>query len=533
MILFSLAVAFVASSAISYINCGSDDDLEILQYGRLTDMRICESIARMHRYLDMDQDMTPEERCKRYAVLLYKTDGAPYEATVFSVLKMDEDTLDSQYKEINPGMMSWIYMVSIDRYRITELAPPFLELIKCLRLLDTAYARSYLANGELMVIESLYKKVLGLPDPTSNVDYLDLRTFNTAFQRNIRDLFSKYLDVDRIGKCGLTEDQTCLRPSAIDRSADDQASTSNKEAVAQEQQPVTARRQTSDNRKRERSRLNQQRLRLFHPNLVRERGRRHQRSWNQRKKQKDFIKLRSDDKSDDSKIVRRAIVQKRYREKQRQRQIKLLARYDLEKSKPLDQILLEHLSQREEEQSQQPQTGVPGLPSVRARLAPFTAVAPQPRVKKSRLPKILPPTDNPSISSSHPDEPLDNTEALLPDQSLDQFIDSFGETSLDTLLDPDLDDYFEVDDYLIDCSIEGEQDHVDDVGSTMNCFEPESEEERRTHQDLIDSGSQVNDSNTVMQIVSDPLRREGSSVDPQTTVPAISSPDRDRQGGTI
>lgn len=217
-----------------------------------------------HRFNDVSQAinyisahlpaaMSMQERCRRYAVLshLALLEKRPHESTVLKVLNMDEHSLTTHYDAIDVNRVSELYMSAIDRYRITELAPPLIDLVECLRRIESPAVKAYLGNWEMVIIVHLYRQVLGLPHDGLNLDDVDYTQLHPAFLFALRNLFSQYLDLDTVFA------GTPLK--AIESSTDcpkmiAEASTDDKQH----------RKEIMLNRRREQSRLAQQRLRLLH-----------------------------------------------------------------------------------------------------------------------------------------------------------------------------------------------------------------------------------------------------------------------------
>lgn len=526
MNLIGLTIVLVALSSVDNTVCGQGESADEQVDGKLTDFRVCETIDKLHKYLP--QELSPEAKCKRYAVLLYNTDGGPYETTVYSVLKLDDVAIAKQYKEMDPVKLSWFYMVSIDRYRITSLSPPFLDLINCLRMLGTYHAHAYLGNQELNVLENLYKKVLGLPGVTIDIDDLDFTNFNTPFQQSIRNLFGKYLDVDHLGKSGLSKDQTCLGSDPFAAAKISRAAITELQLNEKELESILEQREKSANRKRERSRLNQQRLRLFHPEKMRERGRKSQRKWELHRKQREWIEQASGQPEPESRRRRREqkrVLQKRYREKKR------LIR-QLERRHQVQKFLDDKLKRSNQDEGQGPsqdqlgmdprqgQQLLPTLSSVSTQSMPFIPVASAPAVHiglsglDASLPVASPHNHDQSASLR---TQSDLTGAEMPDGSFDQaFYEMIYKSTSDN---PSTEsDYQYRPDYQTMHS-EGESDRGqnDDVLSRMQFFEPESEQERLMHQDLINSATQTDDTDTMMQQLLNSPFTGSSSADPQAT----------------
>lgn len=213
-----LSLTFAALSALAGdIDCVRNKDktpIHPILAERFQD--VSRAINYMHKYLP--SDMTMDEKCKRYAVLSTKpiSEKLPHE-TVTNVIKMNNDDLDRYYNEIDVRRMIWNYMVAIDRYRVTQLAPPFIDIVECLRRIDTNEVRRYLSNPELLVILDLYKQALGLPDTTIDIRGLNFTKFHHSFRTTIENLFSQSFRTDKISGDTLS-DQSNSNDSPYKRS---------------------------------------------------------------------------------------------------------------------------------------------------------------------------------------------------------------------------------------------------------------------------------------------------------------------------
>lgn len=219
-----------------------------------------------------------EEKCQRYAVLLSMsaTLGVPYELSVSKLIMLDGYSLNLQYQKIDADDMSSFYMSAIDRYRITQLAPPFLEIIECLRMIDKPFVKVYLSNDELKIIVDLYKMVLGMPVTMVNLSGADLRTFHPSFQKTLRQLFQGHLNFDHTDD--LPEPRHNSRWRMINFADQNELNSlgllDDKQLAAEWQRQQRAIRQRRYrekhvHRRREWSRLTQQRLRLLNPDEAR------------------------------------------------------------------------------------------------------------------------------------------------------------------------------------------------------------------------------------------------------------------------
>lgn len=233
-------------------------------------------------YRSLPFGMSVQERCKRYGVLvsMAAATGIPYEPSVDILIAMDNETINEQYEKIDVASLSSGYMKAVDVYRITRLAPPFIDLIECLRQLDTPLTQTFLNNIELLAIVDLYKQVLGIERKVGLKD-LDLNQFRPTFRATLKNLFEGYFDVDLIdGSSVIKPYRHILKlKNTNDPNLPKEEQVRLKRVLRQQRY-----RERHLHRQRERSRLAQKRLRIENPELVRTRDRlRSQRRREQRR----------------------------------------------------------------------------------------------------------------------------------------------------------------------------------------------------------------------------------------------------------
>lgn len=156
----------------------------------------------MYQFLPLNTSM--EEKYKRYAVLASRSliEKLPYVRVIQHVMTMDKDNLDSHYDKIEDNRISYVYMCAIDRYILTQLAPPFIEFDECSNQIDSSVGRIHLKNVELNIILDIYKQALGLPGGKIDMRSPDPKNFRSAFCSTLRKLFKDYFDVNAIlGDC--------------------------------------------------------------------------------------------------------------------------------------------------------------------------------------------------------------------------------------------------------------------------------------------------------------------------------------------
>lgn len=164
------------------------------EIGKYKDVSL--SINLLHSQLP--DHMPMKQKCKRYAVVSYKalSERLPHEGTVRSVLAMDDLILDNLYSQLNDTQLSLLYMIAVDRYRVTQLARPFLDIIECLRKIGTNAVKAFLNNPELVLITDLYRHAIGLSDEAINPAKLDLTKLGQSFWKAFRRLFEGLIDID-------------------------------------------------------------------------------------------------------------------------------------------------------------------------------------------------------------------------------------------------------------------------------------------------------------------------------------------------
>lgn len=236
-----------------------------------------------------------DEKCKRYAILLSIVSGntKPHESDAFRVSALDSYNLNKEYQAMHADDVAQSYMIAIERYRIRKLAPPFLELIECLRRIDAPKVRLYLNNPELSIIANLYKQVLSSPSTKINLDRLKLDKFHPFFRDSLKNHFSNYIDsvndsspsIHYTG--GPSDGGDITSNSVTTTSLTDLQSPSDdtQYKVSSEQYKL---------RRRERKRLTEKRQRTLNPEAVRERDRRRQRMRRER------LKLQSREETNDN-----------------------------------------------------------------------------------------------------------------------------------------------------------------------------------------------------------------------------------------
>lgn len=254
-----LSITLIAlSTQISTIICGrGKEKSNPNETARVRDIAQAMSLL----YEELPAHMTVEEKCKRYAVLSSEalSEKTPKRKTISRVLSMTEDELNRDYHQLDTNRMTYAFMSAIDKFRVTQLAPAFLDLIECLRLLDAPAVKTYLDNEELFVIYDLYRQVLGLQG-TVDLGTLDVTRFNKAFWTPLRKLFKPHFDIDSVFTRLFFNR---MGPPNV------AAPSSPKVSDAQPTDDRQMRRQQFLARDRERTRLAKQRIKVHDPEAIR------------------------------------------------------------------------------------------------------------------------------------------------------------------------------------------------------------------------------------------------------------------------
>lgn len=426
---------------VSIIDCGDDTYLRY-RTGRFRD--ISQAVTFMKENLPLH--VSNEELCKKYAILSNKSlnERFPMESTVLEVARMGVGELDRQYNELSIDRMIYAYMSVIDRYRVTKLAPPMLDIVECLKQIDTPVVQAYLSNEELLVILDLYKQVLGLPGTKIDIKSLDMTKFHQPFWDTLRNHFSEYFDVDAIFSDSVIRS---MNPSNV---VGPQLQKDHLDEGIQKSQKRQAK-----NRRREHSRLTQQRLRLMYPDTVRQyQGERRR----LRKELEQSLLSQSDTTPDKVEAMRLMNERRKRRNEQRQLRLKQLRdqrehqRRLLEstsaRAEQFNEIL--KLQIRQEQYYRDPERERTHLSVSRLQLLPLLRVpsklvdieqqvqpSAQAYVDPNTIsPKFIQPRNPPETFSQHPDQRPSNIEVQnygqifshypVPDSDIQRCRQSYG-----------------------------------------------------------------------------------------------------------
>lgn len=204
MVLFGIGMSLVALGGLFIITDNAhcrppvDEPVRLTRYKDVPD-------ATNFLYESMSSDMPMEEKCKRYAVLLILASGSvTYQTTVTHLSVLSEDILDKHLKKTDIARLSALFMKAIDKYRASQLDPAFLDLIHCLRQIDTPEVKAYMEEPELIVLENLYRQLLNKPDIKLDLGILQLSEYPSSFRTSLGILFAGHLKDESV----LVEDES-------------------------------------------------------------------------------------------------------------------------------------------------------------------------------------------------------------------------------------------------------------------------------------------------------------------------------------
>lgn len=265
----------ISLSVLRCISCGQNETAPQNPRNLKRFQDIPQALNYMYGYLP--EFMPMEEKCKRYAVLASCTpNGLPYESTVKEIVMMHNNILNRHYRELEPDKLILLYSTTIDRYRVTQLAPPFIDLIECLKNIDIPEATEYAFDEELVLLLDIYKRILGRTDTVLELEKLDLFKFPQAFFAALNQLFKGFIEVDM----------------ALD-SAYQPSITITRTLQPGEQLPFYSKRELTDEqikfRRRERSRLAQRRIRILDAESLRNQNRRSREQRQEKRKRQERL----------------------------------------------------------------------------------------------------------------------------------------------------------------------------------------------------------------------------------------------------
>lgn len=440
-----------------------------------------------YMYRRLPRDMSLEDKCKKYAVLALDTTTYrdPNEGTADKVITMNDERLDRLYRAIDTNRLMKLFMTAIDRYRVTQLAPAFVDIVECLKMIDSPVARAFVDDDELALILDMYKRVLGRDDLEIDINRVDLAQFRQAYKLALENLFAAHYHIDT-----LNEPQIVRKKS----------NRTNQQAGSSSEDPKRG--LSSDKvsfRRRERSRLDQRRKRFLEPESIRDKDRRNQRAHRARIKRYN-AELYLPATNPEAKRARRAPLESRYL---RQRQ--------LQQRKQIEE---EWRRQREVRRLQQQEQ--PLMQRSVSDMVPVWQSQHEGRFKKPLYVQSLsagmvaPQTDISLRIDPTPVPNLPTQDAIRPDDppgldgeqlDMDQFINNLIQFPLSpppTILESDPLTYDDPSSKPTDgCELSNEQHQVSNGQSTR----PDTIDDRPVHQDPLDTPAETDDMDAIMQMI--------------------------------
>lgn len=157
---------------------------------------VSDALNRLHAALP--GNMTLDDKCRRYAIAssILGTTGGAREQVVADILQLEENTLLQHYRNINPVDLGPLFMNAIDGYRLSQLGPALVDVVECLRRLDTPPARNFLKKKEFNIIMQLYNQVLHSPDTKIDLSGFNFDKMHPSFKVSLVNLFGRYLPDD-------------------------------------------------------------------------------------------------------------------------------------------------------------------------------------------------------------------------------------------------------------------------------------------------------------------------------------------------
>lgn len=278
-----------------------------------------------HLYSSLPQQMLLEEKCKRYAVVLLVigSKGRINQLKLSELLTLDTTELDRICYNVKPENLSALFMNAIDGYRVTELRPTFLELVKCLELIDTPYVEKFLASDELKLIIHLYKEVTLSPHIQIDLDQYGLDSYHPAFRTSLNNLFSKYLSSGGTSRSVVNKKRKNPRAATAVQRELEQMTEEQRKQIRREWHRDRQSKHRLEKEKlekhREQERLRQQRIRLLYPEKQREKEKMKSKLRRDREREKRLLKKQQqqDDKEQRQQPVHRRLRLDFHRERRK------------------------------------------------------------------------------------------------------------------------------------------------------------------------------------------------------------------------
>lgn len=220
---------------------------------------IPEAITYIHEH--SPANATLEEKCMRYAVItsMIRPRGRNHGQTLSLILKLNRHQLSKMYREFDIDELSSHFMTAIDGLRAASmLGPALLDLVECLKKIDTPAVQNYLKADELNLILDFYKRIRESPDSKiSFEDINEIGKFHRAFLVSLFYMFGEHFESDSMIYQSLKE-------KGSDKVSGDQP---NYERSSRREE----RRRLGPHRHREQERLRRHRRKCLNPELERER----------------------------------------------------------------------------------------------------------------------------------------------------------------------------------------------------------------------------------------------------------------------
>lgn len=246
---FILIIIIIIGDCFEGATVERDEDIRIVSRYK----NMSEATNSLYQAL-IDQSVPFESRCKRYVVLLSMAanKGIPYETTVSQLSSLQEHTVDAHSRNVDARRKSMLLMAAIDRYRVSKLEPPFIELLQCLKQIDLPQVQVYLSDRELILLENLYYHILSSPDSKIDMSQVNVDDLHPDFFRTLRIIFSGHLKEETIST--VSDSQVELGQKATSRGAQSSGGEVQKQANQKTDMTAEERRKLQLERKRERER---------------------------------------------------------------------------------------------------------------------------------------------------------------------------------------------------------------------------------------------------------------------------------------
>lgn len=482
-----VSIALVALfDLIGNIGCGpyKDRSSSIYKSGRLND--VAQATTLMQKYLP--HSLSLEVKCKRYAVLAERAmyERFPQRKTVIDVANMNEEDLETRYGQLNTTRIAWLYMSTIDRYRISQLGTPIIDLVECLRMLDTSASRIYLNNPEISIILVLYKQVLGMSDTALDVQGMDFKKYFPSFRETLRNLFKEYMDIDGIlGDASAETDKHIESASALDAES---------KTNPQNRRTESPRLERSSYTQRENQRLFQQRVRVAKPEKVQK----YREDRRKRYKEQRLLLSKPVNTPEESEAQRVAKMRfERMSERQRRRRKAIRER----KQQQQVERLCYPPQSLEAKDVEQHHHALQIDPTVHQPILRTNIALEGIELQQSSDPLAEPVAPEPSQQVDLWEPSLEHSMGSNNLQECDRYEQNMAPFN-SIIDDTNYQHCWQSYKCLSDHEATDEQSQWNSFVCIMSSFEPETQEERQFHQYLIDCANQSDDSDAIMRLLS-------------------------------